>query len=144
MAGRPFGREPDVFTSCGKALLLGSALCLVPLAGASAQIPPDEGPDPGCTVLDGWRQIALEVIAPHSADFCPLLAQAFGADVLHTRVGVTPARWHYAGSTRSCRLHLGTRAKPQITIYNSRKACRWLRLSGWIPVEPGPGKPIRT
>jgi hypothetical protein len=139
-----FWREPDVFSSCGKALLLGSALWVVPLASASAHIPADEGPDPGCTVLDGTRGIALEVIAPHSADFCALLAQAVAVDVLHTHVGVTPALWHYAGATRNCRLHLATRAKPQITVYNSRKACHWLRLSGWHAVEPSPGKPIRA
>ena len=127
-----------MLSSCGKALLLSSAMCVMPLADASAHIPEEPGPDPGCTVLEGTRQISLEVIAPHSADFCPLLARAFGEDVLHTRVGMTPALWHYAGATRTCRLHLGTRPKPQITIYNSHKACRWLLTSGWLAVEPAP------
>jgi hypothetical protein len=138
MSGRPSQKEPDVFSSCGKALLVSSALCLMPLTDASARIPEEPGPDPGCTVLEGTRQISLEVIAPHSADFCPLLARAVGEDVLHARVGITPALWHHAGAKRTCRLHLGTRPQPQITIYNSHKACRWLQTSGWLPVDPPP------
>ena len=131
-------RSPPCSHRVGKALLVSSALCLMPLTDASAHIPEESGPDPGCTVLEGTRQISLEVIAPHSADFCPLLARAVGEDVLHARVGITPALWHQAGATRTCRLHLGTRKQPQITIYNSRKACRWLQTSGWLPVEPPP------
>jgi hypothetical protein len=126
------------------ALLLTSALCLLPLAEASARIPEDPGKDPGCTVIEGTRQISLEVIASHSADFCPLLARAVGEDVLHARVGMTPALWHYAGATRTCRLHLGTRPTPQITIYNSRMACRWLQTSGWRRVEPRQASSGRT
>jgi hypothetical protein len=133
-----------VLSSPGRTLLLTAALCLLPLAEASARIPEDSGPDPGCTVIEGTRQISLEVIAAHSADFCPLLARAVGEDVLRARVGMTPALWHYAGAKRTCRLHLGTRPKPQITIYNSREACRWLQRSGWLPVEPPQPQGVNT
>ena len=116
-----------------RALVVASALCLVPLADAVAEIPAEPGKDPGCTVAEPTRRITLEVVASHSDDFCPLLARAIGPDVFHVRVGMSPTRWHYAGATRTCQLRLAAKPKPQITVYNSRKACRWLMAAGWVP-----------
>ena len=90
------------------------------------------GEDPGCTVAEPTARITLVVVAPHSADFCPLLARAVGTSVLGTRVGMSPSRWHYADATRTCRLRLAAKPRPQITVYNSRKACRWLMAGGWV------------
>ena len=135
-----------MFSSCGKALLVSSALCLMPLTDASAHIPEEPGPDPGCTVLEGTRQISLEVIAPHSADFCPLLARAVGEDVLHARVGITPALWHQAGARArvvstwergsSRRSRSTTRARPAA-------GCRRAAGSRSNRLRPGTGRPRR-
>lgn len=116
----------------GRALLICSVLCLLPLADARAGIPAEPGEDPGCTVAEPTARITLVVVAPHSADFCPLLARAVGTSVLGTRVGMSPSRWHYADATRTCRLRLAAKPRPQITVYNSRKACRWLMAGGWV------------
>ena len=117
----------------GRALLVASVLCLVPLAEADAGIPAEPGKDPGCTVVEPARRVTLVVVASHSADFCSLLAGAVGPDVFDTRVGMSPTRWHYAGAKRTCRLRLAAKPKPQITVYNSQKVCRWLMRSGWRP-----------
>ena len=115
-----------------KALLLAAALCVVPLAEAHAGLPGEKtGKDPGCTVVEPTRKLTLEVVIPHSADFCPLLARALGEDVLDTAVGMTENLWHYAGAKLSCGLYMPAFPKRRITIYNSRKACHWLELSGW-------------
>ncbi len=112
-------------------LLLSAALFVLPLANAHAGIPGEPGKDPGCTVASDPHRITLEVVTPHSADFCPLLARAFGEDVLHAQVGITPSLWHYASAKLSCRLHLAPLPKRRITVYNSPAACRWLEGSGW-------------
>ena len=115
----------------GRAVLVASVLCLMPLAEADAGIPPEPGKDPGCTVAEPARRATLVVVASHSADFCKLLAGAVGPDVFQSGVGMSPMRWHYPGAKRSCRLRLIAKPKPQITVYNSPKACSWLMRSGW-------------
>ena len=146
LSGRSPQKEPDVFSSCRKALLVSSALCLMPLTDASAHIPEESGPDPGCTVLEGTRQISLEVIAPHSADFCPLLARAVGEDVLHARWGSPPrsgtrpaprarvvSTWERGSSRRS---RSTTRARPAA-------GCRRAAGSRSNRLRPGTGRPRR-
>lgn len=114
--------------------LLASALLVLPLAEAEAKFPPEPGKDPGCTVAEPTARVTLELVALHSADLCPMLAYAVGKDVLHARVGMSPALWHYAGARRSCRLHLAAKPTPNITVYNSRQACRWLTTAGWVRI----------
>jgi hypothetical protein len=121
-------------------LLSAAVLVLQPLGDAHAGIPGEPGKDPGCTVSYDPHLVTLEVVTPHSADFCPLLARAFGEDVLHDRVGVTPSLWHFRGAKLSCRLHLYAVPSRTITIYNSPAACRWLEGSGWARTRPATGK----
>lgn len=117
-------------------LLLVAAALVLPLANAKAEIPGEPGKDPGCTVVSDPQRVTLEVVTPHSADFCTLLARAFGEDVLHAQVGVTPSLWHYASAKLSCRLHLAPLPKRTITVYNSPAACHWLERSGWATTKP--------
>jgi hypothetical protein len=77
----------------------------------------------------------VEVEMVNADDFCELVAQALGGDVLHMPLVVTSGRlWHYAGVSVSCRLgYLHTRAR--LTVRSSAAACRWFRrvAQDWRP-----------
>lgn len=105
-----------------------------PNAQSRASLPAEYGKDLSCTVVEPVQRVTLEVTIPDSFEYCPMLARALSEDVLHRRVGIMASRWHYPNAVLSCRLHQHPPDEARrITVHNSRQACRWLVLSGWLP-----------
>jgi hypothetical protein len=129
------GRQTGPIRRSARRLVVTAAILaslLLP-AEALAWLPPEQGPERGCTVVDPAARATLEVTIPDSFEFCPLLARALSEDVLHRRVGIIDGHWHYPGAALSCALHRPPpRQARRITIRNSRRACRWLVASGWV------------
>jgi hypothetical protein len=102
-----------------------------PFQGNSAQAQPKstraQQPTIGsCTMAVPPTHATVEAEIANADDFCEVVSQALAVDVFGRPVLVTPGvLWHYADTTRSCRLRYGTTSY-RMTIRNSAAACRWL------------------